>query len=180
MSNKSKDVELRLKALGIYQIIGGVLGTLLTLWMINLTSVPILYLLLVLFVFALYGYSVFCGVLLLQKRKDGLLHSKINQLLQVLSFSFLGYAFQYASGAYLSVGLDLTESLNFKFNLGISSWQVNINSDIPALIINVNVLALFLVTFINKLLKRVKEMEAKEQVEAIGQAPEEQPLTPAL
>jgi hypothetical protein len=180
MSNKLRGIKPRLMALSIYQIIGGVLGIGLTLWMINLTSVSSVFLLLVLFVCALYGYSIYCGVLLLQERKDGLVHSKINQLLQVVSFSLLGYAYQFTSGAALSVGLDLTESLSFKFNLSASSWQVNINSDSRALIVNVNLLALFLIRFIDKTRKRRKGMEVEAQVAAIGQPLEEQPLTPAL
>lgn len=180
MSNKLKDIQLKVKALGIYQIIGGVIGIGLTLWMVNLTSVPALFLLIVLFAFSLYGYSIYCGVLLLQKRKEGLLHSKINQILQVFSVSLLGYAYQYTSGAFLLVGLDLTESLNFKFNIGTSSWQLNINSDDPALIVKVNLLALFLITFVDKLRMRNKEMEVEKQIAAIGQTSEEQPLSPAL
>jgi hypothetical protein len=140
---------------------GGALGIGLTLWMVNLPLLPVIFLLLVLFVFALYGYSIYCGALLVQKRRKGLLHSKINQLLQVISISLLGYAYQYTSGAFLFVGLDLTESLNFKFNIGTSSWQLNINSDNEALIVKVNLLALLLVAFIDKLRKRIKEMEVE-------------------
>lgn len=179
MSNKTKDIQPKLKALSIYQIIGGAVGIGLTLWMIDLSSVPALFLLIVVFALGLFAYSAFCGVLLLRNPEQGLKHSKVNQILQAVNFSMFGYAFQYASGIFLSGGLDLTESLNFKFNAGTSAWQLNINSDNPALIVNLNLFALFLITVIDKLRKRMSEIKAEEQVAAIGHK-EAEPLTQAL
>lgn len=176
MDNGLRNIQPKLKALGIYQIIGGIIGIGLTLGLLNLSAASILLFLIVLLALALYSYSIYCGMLLLQKRKDGLLHSKINQLLQVASIAVLGYAYQYTSGVFLSIGIDLTESFNLRFNAGISSWQININTDNPALIVNLNLLAVFLITAIDKFRKKIKEIEAVKQVEVIGQTAEEHPL----
>jgi hypothetical protein len=92
----------------------------------------------------------------------------MNQILQAISFSMFGYAYQYISGVYFSVGLDLTESFIFKFNFGISSWQLNINSDNPAQTLSLNLFAIFLIIVIDKLSNTVTKLEAEEQLSAIG------------
>jgi hypothetical protein len=174
MNTPPKDIQKKLRALGIYQITGGIIGIGITLWLINLFAAPALLLVIVLLALGLYAYSIYCGVLVLKNAKRGLKLSKINQLLQLVSFSAFGYAFQYVSGAFMSVGLDLTESLNFKFNTGISSWQININSDNPFLIININLLALFLIMAIDKLQNKMNGLALEEKITIIGQEEEAQ------
>src|SRR5215831_3400857 len=159
MSNKAESIPTSLKVLGIYQIVGGALGIGMTIWMMDLSSVSALLLLIILIAMALFAYSMFCGVLLLRRPKPGLKHSMINQLLQVVSFSVLGFSFQYAGGIFLSVGMDLTDSLLFKFNAGISSWQIIFSSSNDYLIINLNLVALSLVYVINRLLNKMNENE---------------------
>jgi hypothetical protein len=144
------------------------MGIGLTLWLINPLTIPTLLLCIVVFIIALYCFSIYCGILLIRKRKYGLKLSKMNQILQAISFSMFGYAYQYISGVYFSVGLDLTESFIFKFNFGISSWQLNINSDNPAQTLSLNLFAIFLIIVIDKLSNTVTKLEAEEQLSAIG------------
>ena len=101
----------------------------------------------------------------------------MNQILQVINFSLYGYSFQYISGIFLSAGLDLTDELKFKFNVGLSAWKVNINSDNPALFVNLNLFALFLIILIERLQKKIEEIQTKEQVSLIGYNDQELPLT---
>lgn len=107
----------------------------------------------------LYIYSIYCDILLLKNSKEGLKHSLINQALQMVSFSFFGYAFQYIAGVYFAIGIDLTDGFYIKFNTGLSTWQIIVNSGEQLLFVNVNLVALFLIFFIEKLKKRISTIE---------------------
>jgi hypothetical protein len=154
----SKDISDKLKGLGIYQIIGGVIGLFITIKLIlEQETFPILLLVLFLIPIVLYAYSIYCGILMLKLNEKGLFHSLINQYLQLINFSILGYMFQFVSGLYLSTGIDLTNLLKFKFNLGISSWQIIFNGEDENASISINLVALFLIIFIDKIKMKIKE-----------------------
>lgn len=169
-NNLSKSIISKLKILGIYQIGGGIIGLGLTVWVISgltITTFPLIFILLIAVV--LYVYSIYCGILLLKKNISGLKHSLINQLLQIINFSIFGFTFQYISGVFISAGLDLTDSLFLMFNFGVSQWQITINGNKEILILNFNVVALFLVFFIEKLRKEISREQAERQITSIGQ-----------
>lgn len=85
-------------------------------------------LLIIVFAFALYSYSIYCGNLLRINQIDkGLNLSKINQLLQVIEFAIAGYAYKYVSGGSFIVELNVSNGVNFHFNLAPSSFQLSIN-----------------------------------------------------
>ena len=163
-------INSQLKVLSYYQIAGGIIGLGLTTWLI-ITLISFQWLLLLLFLIALllYAFSIYCGVILLRNIETGLRFSKINQLLQVIHITALGYAFQYVSGICLSVGFDLTAELNFTFNFDISAWQIKINSDDPTVVISLNLVALFLIMFIDKAINRINANHLKNSVLEIGQ-----------
>jgi hypothetical protein len=168
--NLSKEIISKLNTLGFYQIGGGVIGLGLTVWIISgLASITGLLLLLLLIAIALYGYSIYCGILLLKKQISGLRYSVLNQILQIVSFSIFGFAFQYVSGIHLSIGLDLTDSFNFIFNVGISSWQITVNGDSQALGFSFNLVALFLIFWIEKLKSKMEKEQIEKQIESIAQ-----------
>ena len=162
----SKQLLTKIKAFAIYQIIGGLVGIGLTFYLFNLEKpVSLLLPLIFLFIFGLYGYSVYCGIILFKDVKKGLRHSKLNQLLQIIAFWGFGYAYQYLSGVYLLIGVDLTQSLTFNFNYGISSsWKIGINTNDPTLLLNVNVVAIFLVVFIDKVQRKLKNLDLEQQL----------------
>ena len=168
-NNFTKDTVSKLKALGIYQIAGGIIGLLLVFWIIaGLTTFSALLLLILAIAIVLYCYSIYCEILLLKNKISGLKHSLINQSFQLMNFAIAGFAFQYVSGAFLTIGLDLTNSFNFIFNVGISSWQININGDPEPFTINFNLVALFLIIFIEKLKKKVSQEKLEQQLASIG------------
>ena len=165
-----KEISSKIKGLAIYQIAGGVIGLILTIWLIiNQASVSGLLLLLFLIAIGLYSYSIYCGVLLIKQKSNGLNHSYLNQYLQLINFSILGYGFQYIAGIFLSLGIDLTNSIDFKFNLGISAWQLKINSDTEMILINFNFIALFLIIFIDKLKNKISKEEFDNKLSQLGQ-----------
>ena len=163
-------MKSKLKALGVYQIIGGIIGIGLTINLIStLISIPKILFPLFFVAFSLFSYSIICGIIIFKSIKKGLRYSKINQILQVVHFMAFGYAYQYISGINFSIGLDLTESLNFKANLNLSAWQLNINTDDPNLIINLNLVALFLIIWIDKAKVATHKEEINKQLNNLGQ-----------
>jgi hypothetical protein len=176
MRNYSQDIIGKVKALGIYQVVGGVVGIAFILWLLSRVSVLSNFLVLLIFGFAFvfYFYSIYCGIQCFKNVKKALVHSRINQLLQVLGFSMFGYAYQYVSGVSLQLGVDLSDSFAFKFNIGISTWQITINSGDSTMLVNINLVAVWLVVFIEALLNRINKADKLEQVSKLGQA--EQPV----
>lgn len=169
MEKRIPDIQPGIIFLEIYQVAGGIIGALLTISLLkNLITATGVTMLILFLAIALYAYSIFCGVLLFWNKKKGLAHSRINQLLQVFSFAMVGYAFQYVSGLFFTLGLDLTKSVELKFNFGLSSWQININSDSPDLLINFNLIAVLLAVIVEKLIRRIKLKEDIEAVSALG------------
>ena len=170
MANSSEGTDIKIRILGIYQILGGTLGLGLTIWLTtSMDSIFGLILLFLLISVGLYSYSIYCGILLLRKKNSGLNHSQINQFLQLLNFTMFGFSFKYISGAFLSVGLDLTTSVQMHFRLGVSTWQITINDNPELFEINLNLVAFFLIVFIDRLKRKIVEEKNRTQVSEIGQ-----------
>jgi hypothetical protein len=162
----------KFKALAIYQIGGGIIGLILTAILISkLNIIPVLSGILLFVVIVLYLFSIYCGILLLKKDPAGLNYSLVNQCLQVVSFAIAGFAFQYISGAYMSIGVSLSDSFTLLANFGVSSWQIAINGDSGPVIVVVNLVALVLIIFILRLRKetRVSISDAERQIASLGQ-----------
>lgn len=158
--DKIKNKNLKLQILGYYQLIGGIAGLAITLYLIAQTAtISGLALILYLIALGLYSFSIYCGTQVLRKKNHSLDISLINQYLQLISFAILGYGFKYVSGLLLSVGVDLTTSIDMKFNMGImSTWQMSWNSDVDKIVIDLNLVAVFFIIFIDKL-KNSKSMD---------------------
>ena len=170
MQTRIPDIKPGIEFLKYHQIVGGLIGITVTLSLVkSVGSLPGFTQLIVVFAIGLYLYSIYCGLLLFRKIKKGLAYSRVNQILQTLSFSILGYSFQYISGLFLNIGLDLTESFALKFNFGLSSWQFEINNGGSELAVNFNVVAIFLIILIEKLLNSIRLKENSEIVSALGE-----------
>ena len=165
----SKDVKSNLTKLGLYQIFGGSVGILIIIWAIYtsplLTGLTVL---VYLFILLFYAYSIFCGTLCLKTKKNALGHSVTNQILQVIGFAIMGFAFNYVSGLYLTIGLDLTDSIKLDFGAGISKFDFNLNNEKDRLEVDFNLVAFAVIFWINKLMKKVKEEAIIIQTSSIG------------
>jgi hypothetical protein len=151
--------------IGIYQIAGGIIGMAVVIGLVKSETAVFgaVLSLLLLWVAALYAYSIYCGVLLLSGNHKGLNQTQINQYLQVISILIAGFAFQYYSGIFFSVGIDLTHSFHFKLNWGLSTFQMNLISKNETVAFNVNLVALGLILYTDKLMRREKEKALKIQ-----------------
>jgi hypothetical protein len=178
----SKSSSVRLRVLGWYQIIGGIAGVLVTIWIVSqLGQVNSWLILVVLFALCLYVFSIYTGRLLLSDNYHrGLKLSIINQALQTLQFAVVGYAFWYASGLMLTVGIKTSEGFTFTFNFGvISSWQISIATSSKEFSLAINLVAIYFLYFTERLqtnIKREKEIYEERQLAASESAINDQSM----
>jgi len=152
----------KIRILGIYQLAGGVIGLGLIAYLLSgMDTINVWVALLLVVSVALYAFSVYCGILILKKRPEALVRSRIMQILQVFSFTIFGYTFLFCSGVYLQVGIDLTNSFDVALNAGFSSWQININSGGDRIFVAFNAVPIFLILFINDMLKKENREKMK-------------------
>ncbi|WP_114777385.1 hypothetical protein [Botryobacter ruber] len=153
-------IKNQLLALSLYQIIGGLLGIALTVWVLFSGEVIIdqSALRISLFATALFVFSIICGSLLLRNPLRGLRLSLLNQVLQVIYFSFGAYSFQYVAGLRIGLGFDLTGSWTFKFRLALSSFRFDFGTATGEKFLGINLLALFLIFWVEQLLERVRKV----------------------
>ena len=159
-----------ISTIGWYQIIGGGIGALIILYSLfttaQLSGLNILvYVLMLLF----FAYSIFYGTLCIKHKSNALTLSLINQFLQLIGFAFFGVAFTYVAGLYLSVGLDLSNSINMKFDVGISKFDFNINREHERAEINFNLVAFAFIYWIDKLMKEIKTEKVNSEIASVGQ-----------
>ena len=72
------------------------------------------------------------------------------------------------AGFYLSVGLDFSNSLDIKFDIGISKFDFNVNREHERTEISFNLVAFGLICWINKLMKKVKIEKDNTEIASIG------------
>ncbi|MCF1750634.1 hypothetical protein [Mariniradius sediminis] len=159
--NLSKGIQTKIKGLAYYQIMGGIFGIGMTIWLLAKTVTitgPVI--LIFLLAGCLYSFSVYCGQQLLKGNLNaGFRLSTINQVLQSISFAFMGYAFKLVSGILLGISIDLTGDSEISFALSLSTFKFNINHDQDLLFVGVNFLSIYLIYFIGKLKDELEEIE---------------------
>lgn len=167
-SNATKSDLLKL---GVYQICGGLIG------MVIIAKAAIAaaffneIVLLFYFVFLLFfGYSILCGWLCVKYREQALSFSFINQLLQLAHIYIGGFSFSYTAGFHLDMGIDLTNSFSFNFDAGLSNLSIFIHSNSNIILFNFNVVAFYLIYWIDRLKKQVRLENEIQEADSIGAA----------
>ncbi|GAB3826803.1 hypothetical protein GCM10028895_38270 [Pontibacter rugosus] len=97
------------------------------------------------FAVGLFIFSILCGRMLFRNAQRGLMVSLINQILQVVYFTFGAYGFQYVAGLRIGFGFDMVGAWVFKFRIALSSFQFQIGTDTGQKFIGINLVALFLI-----------------------------------
>jgi hypothetical protein len=155
----NKQSNFQLKAIALYQIVGGILGIALTIWVMfsGEMTVDLPALRMGLFAGGLFIFSILCGSMLFRNLRRGLVLSLINQVLQVIYFSFGAYGFQYVAGLRIGIGVDMVGGWIFKFRLALSSFHFSLGTDMGQKFIGVNLVALFLIFWLERLLEETKK-----------------------
>lgn len=146
-----------LKLIGWIQIIGGITGLgLIGYLLLQTVEITGAILLIYLIGISLFIFSIYTGntlVFSLDKSR-GLVLTIINQLLQLIQFSILGYGISYSSGAELLIGLK-GRSLDFNFAIVVSTFIMSINSN-HVFLIDVNLFAVLILVISIILYNRLK------------------------
>lgn len=152
-------LKAKLKRLANYQIAGGIIGIIWTIWLIAQTlTISGLILLIYLLAVGLYSFSIYCGRLLLKGKYElGLKLSTINQSLQIFSFALMGFAFKFVAGLYLGFSIDYTNDFKFDTKFSFSAFQININTDEELITLGFNFVAVFLVQYIMRIKEEIEE-----------------------
>jgi len=159
----------KLDFLSGYQMVGGIIGLIfMTYLFFNLDEVNLLYILILGFGIVFYLFSFMTGLFLFQRKTYGLKLSLINQILQVIGFSFLGYAFEFVAGISFDVFFRFTNGFDVGSNIGLSNWHILINNDAGVQEFSINLVAVFLVLFILKLFKDCKTESSTNEIGTIG------------
>lgn len=146
----------QIKAIAIYQILGGVIGIALLVLVMFGGEVTVTQEVLRFSILAglLYIFSILCGRMLFRNPRKGLRLSLVNQVLQVIYFSIGAWAFQYVAGLRIGVGIDMVGGWIFKFRLALSSFHFSAGSDLGQKFVGVNLVALFLIFWLERLLEK--------------------------
>lgn len=138
--------QKKINVLAYYQIVIGVVGILFLLLMnLKISST------LIITILGLYSFSIYTGYILLQKNlKKGMDLSILNQLIQVIGFGISGFAYEYFSGVFLTIGFNITNDTIINYNIGFNTWTINLGSN-SNLFINANLVAILLMIFIFRL-----------------------------
>ena len=165
----SRETGIRLNGLGIYQLLGGLSGAFFTLNYIYQLQLSALLLILYLIILAFFSYGIFCGILCFKVHKSALNFSLVNQFLQLLGFTIFGFQFRYIAGVSITAGISLTESLVWLFNAGISNFAFYFNMEPGSFQIDINIIALAIIIWIEKIKKKASAEIELEKIASIGE-----------
>lgn len=143
----------KIKFLGIYQLVGGLIGV----WRLffeifNTAKLTIEIGLLISSIFILFLFSIYCGYLVLKGNLSrGLQFSIYNQTLQIIGFAVLGFSFFYVSGIFVVFHFDFTFDTIFSLKSGFSTAEISLNNQSKPSTIILNILGFILLNFTHKL-----------------------------
>lgn len=162
-------IDKKIDFLSGYQIVGGLIGIFLTLyWFYNADEVKSAFYLLIILQLLMYLFSFTCGVLLFKGNNYAIRLSLINQMLQIVGFSCLGYGFEYVAGASFDVFIGYTDGITCTSGFGLSNWHLLINNDTGIKEISINFIAVSFVWYILKLKSKLKLENSDSEIAAIG------------
>jgi hypothetical protein len=170
----SKKTKSGLLKLAIYQMAGGIFGILfIVLFLWGVQAINWKGMIVYSVGFILFAYSVFCGVLLLRSKEAALNCSLFNQLIQFISFALFGFAFKFTAGIFLSPGIDLTKSAIIDCHFGLSRFEIAFQTESDKIELNFNLVALYLVYYIDKMRRKIREEKMTMEVANFGEPAKE-------
>ena len=143
------------KAIGIYQISGGLIILILGLnQLLFHFSINVYFLFYTLMAIGFSSFSIYTGTNCYQATAFGLKLTFYNQMIQLLCFSFSGFEFLYSAGVGFFIGLDLTKEVIFlhKFTLlYIKLGKANSNE----IVFLINVIPLIIISLLDSIQNRL-------------------------
>jgi hypothetical protein len=167
MRLRIRNTVLTLKIIAWWQIIGGILGMAVMAYiMLHTDTVTGPVLLLILIGVGLFGFSIFSGKKIITdiEKSSGIIYSIINQSIQLLQWSVLGYKLVYSSGLQVTIGIQKS-SLVFNFNALMSEFSIAIKSD-EDFFLRLNISALLLVFVLFNILEEKRKTQATMSIDS--------------
>lgn len=157
------------KGLAIYQIAGGGLSLVSTVYVaILLAKAGILPGPLALAPVIFFGYSIFCGIALLQRTPGSIQMSLVNQYLQLLSFSGSGFVFKYVAGISLELVFNANRMPLPGVNLSFFTFNLYLNVDWPVRQFALNMIAAGIILILHQELRSIARERIRDEIDSIG------------
>lgn len=168
MASKTSVNKNALIYLGLYQLLGGVIGGLFLLFSLS-RDYNLGTWLIVIVMAACMAFSILCGMFCISEKEHSLTLSLFNQIIQLIGFSSAGITFSLMYCPCFIVTFDITHMFSLVFNLQLSHTQILINQeDTSSAWIEINIVACILIAYIGKLKKREKEAIMQAQADELG------------
>jgi hypothetical protein len=158
----------KLKLIGIYQIIGGLVGLGLTIWLITmLLPMPFIVVCIVVGSIGLFRFSIACGIGLCFRKKTAIYLSIVLQLLQMISFTLYGCSFKFISGIGFLLNFDFTNNLQVQMKLSEPLFRFTYLIDPNEKIIEINLASLLICFFIFDLKGKIIRLLNEPELELV-------------
>jgi len=157
-----------LEFIGLYEIIGGIIGIgLIFLGKISLDRFSIFGVLIMALIIAFYSFSIYAGIKLFRHHEKEVLYSKIVQYVQIPSFALLGFMFTMTAGFSFFIGFDYTNDFLFRafFELPSVGTKFYIKSDDTIIYVYLNLIPIIINFLIEKSASKIEMV--KEKIEII-------------
>ncbi len=173
MSQLSFAIEDRMKSIGWYQILGGIIGVFMVCYTLfytgELTGIDLLFFLIIVL---LLIFNIYCGNLLRKADIRGLKLSTWNQALQILQFGIVAFGFEYYAGIRLAFGFDWGEL--FRTDIAISATSIHLRytpDKTSDLSIWINIVPIIIIYWIDKIEQDIEERKkiAEMALESINE-----------
>ena len=168
MKYSIKDVNSNIKIIGLYQIIGGILGVGLTARiMLHTSDIGGALMMIFLAALFLFYHTIKAGIVILQKsrRKEGVLYSMIMQGFQIIGIGIGKYSYEFFSGAKLTIGFSSGEGSLIEFGAALSGFNFSINSGEPEYFLYFNILAIVILYVLTRIYRALESVTKEIEVE---------------
>lgn len=156
------DNQKWLKGVGLFQIIGGVIGIIII--AISLTTQPTS-LLTFLTSFSIFAFSIFAGWQAYILKENSLKWTTINQSLQIFSVIIGHFGYLYVSGVCIDATFDFSNGVNLGMSFKLSHFSFEITGNKKQYFVGINLIAVYIIYKIEKI--KTEVMTNKELQESL-------------
>ncbi len=156
-----KRLEKKINFIEIYQIIGGIIGFLFTLYLLFTTDLSkyqngIGYLSM-LTPFLFFGFCIYSGIILNKKNYvQGLKLVFISLLMQLIAFDVFGLFYSAINGIGINLTLNLTNDVIAGFDFYPSQFLLALNSNSAIFIVKINLITIAMLFYTAEIFQKIK------------------------
>ena len=151
----SIETQKKIKAIGIYQIVGGLIGFIvIAIASFSTPTDKLVYLILPGLI--LFGFSIYVGKQTYEQNKNSLNLTIINQLIQLLGIYIGKYGFEYISGLSLGFTVDLSDKLLIGVNFHLSTLNYRLGLEPEKYFFSFNFVSIAIIYYTEKIKNSVK------------------------